>query len=172
MLIAIVIGLSLLVVILPSVDTIVADPDVRWAVLILVVVAVGFVVLRQAAVAEPGKGMRHPPRPRERSRGRLERLSETIGDGGKKSRYSQMLAVIELRNAFRERVMALRGCSRGWLNDLVGDRGALHRVIGNRDLEDLLTRDIRGAYDIGSGMEGEEFMDYMGGLVVMMEEWK
>lgn len=170
-LILVAVVLCLLVILLPSVDRIITDPDARWAVLVLVVVAVGILVLREAAKAETSSSPMRPESEKATSRGRLERLSVSIRGGRHGSGYSQMLAVMELRSALRGKVMSLRGLSREDYNLLATDERALRRLVGDHELCSLLVMDLRAAFDASGGMEGKGFMEYIDRMVGKMEEW-
>lgn len=167
------ISLSLLVVLLPTIDIIVEDPTTRWAALILIVVAMAILVLRQVALAEPpGPSMVKKKRTKG-SRGQLERLKESIDSASGGSSYAQMLSMLELRSAFRGKIMVMRGYTREELNTLINNRSALHRAIKDEKLEQLLTIDLKKTYMVRDGNhDGGEFLQMINKLTDKVEDWR
>ncbi|NYT12126.1 MAG: hypothetical protein GKC03_06175 [Methanomassiliicoccales archaeon] len=167
------ISLSLLVVLLPAIDIIVEDPNTRWAALILIVVAMAILVLRQVALAEPPGPSLTAKKRMKGSRGPLERLKESIDSASGGSSYGQMLSMLELRSAFRGKIMVMRGYTREELNTLINDRSALHRVIRDEQLEQLLNIDLKKTYMVKDGNHGGgEFWQMINKLTDKVEDWR
>lgn len=167
------ISLSLLVVLLPTIDIIVEDPTTRWAALILIVVAMALLVIRQVALAESPRPSMPEKKRMKGSRGQLERLIESIDSASGGSSYAQMLSMLELRSAFRGKIMVTRGHTREELNALINDRSALHRAIRDEELEQLLTIDIKKTYMVRDGNHnGGEFWQMINKLTDKVEDWR
>lgn len=166
------ISLSILVVLLPTIDIIVENPTTRWTALILIVVAMALLVLRQVAVAEPPTPSMTEKKRMKSPRGQLERLRESIDSASEGSSYAQMLSILELRSAFRGKIMVTKGQTREELNALINDRSALHRTIRDEELERLLTIDLKKTYMVRDGNhDGGEFLQMFDNLTDKVEDW-
>lgn len=167
------IALCLAIVIISSLDLIVSDPAARWASLVMIIMIVGIVVLMQVAKVEPRVSSSESQRRKEGGRGPLERLRESIDGGSRGSSYSQMLSILELRNAFRGRVMMVKGYSRGELSAIVNNEAELHRVIRDEDLKNLLTMDLKKEFMVKEEwMDRKRFQGEIARLIQKVEDWR
>jgi hypothetical protein len=167
------IALSLSVVLITSFDLIVSDPTARWTALAIIIIIVGIVVLSQVAKAEPRRVRTDYSRGKEGFRGPLERLRESIERGAKGSSYAQMLSILELRNAFRGKVMMLRGYNRAALSKIISDETELHRAIKDEDLENLLAMDLKKEFMVREvWMDRKRFQGEIMKLIQKVEDWR
>lgn len=84
-----------------------------------------------------------------------------------------MLSILELRNAFRGRVMMVKGYSRGELSAIVNNEAELHRVIRDEDLKNLLTMDLKKEFMVKEEwMDRKRFQGEIARLIQKVEDWR
>ncbi len=121
---------------------------VRWilAIVVLAVLALFLVRLVLKRTSEP-QSLGLPSRPDVTMTGGLRGLAETFDRASGGMKYSQMMFSVRLKDAYLEKVRAMRGLTREELRRIRSDPAALFDVIGDRDIVVFLVETERNARD-------------------------
>lgn len=148
---AVLIGLGMVITLallaLPLLEAIIQDPKVRWGFLVVVL---GVCALALLWVVYPKAGQRSfqmPPERAERPSNATEREAEMVSRALDGAPYSQLLALLELREMAVRRFMLRRHLSRAEAEALLGDPLTAGSLLMDQDLAWLVGADHKGAYE-------------------------
>ncbi len=178
----VVIVMVLVPVILASYLLFPIDPSLRWALYILLLVAIAWTVIRNLHQGAMGVPPLRPPEDGERhASGELTKLAMSLRRADRGLKYSQMIVALRVRNAFLEKVRSNRGLDHQELTSLMGDpekrSGIVHdplilRFLAATAEEDLLFSKVTTREPLLRGVSrGESFSDIIGRVVSAMEAW-
>lgn len=113
--------------------------DVRWALLVLILIIlslVAFLSLYRAGVRVPP--LEAPPEGEVVFRGELSRLARVLERADRGMRYSQVVAARRLRQAFLARLQATRGLTEDELAAFLASPPEMERLVGDPVIREFL----------------------------------
>jgi hypothetical protein len=148
MLVIVVLGLTVLAIVLPAADSVLSDPDLRFGLLIAVLVVLVLFLLRAL----------YPDAPTHYSE--ATELDDTIPERSGVVEKDWLTLYVELRGAARRRLEVRHRLSREEVDRMLGTTAA-EELVGDEKLMELLTCDLKRRYLWpGADLEGT-FIDLL-----------
>ena len=142
------IGLALVILFIPLLDSAVQDPEVRWGFFLLILLLCGIFLFLKTY---PKLGYRTAPEiahvTSKSEPGAAERELMMITNAAKGAPYSQMLSYVELRDMLVRRFMLLHHLRRAEAESLLSDPFTARHMIRDEQLVWLLNYDFKRAYE-------------------------